>query len=515
MPPYLSPIHMFKSSLPPHCEPENEFLHGLSVTFSTCIPTNLAFLSIALGTCSIITWLFAQVPQIYKNHQLKSTSGLSIFFLAEWLLGDLSNLLGSLFTHQALWQVIIACYYVIVDCALVGQYIWYEALKHGRPQRPIWGSTDNLTGGGAGTLDGMQEVWDEDTAGNSSSSSDKKVMSGESQPRDKPERPDLKHPFRIPNFARSPSGNRDSSSSPTLRTASNRTIERVGKSSPMLSPKTILYVSLVLAVLSNTSTATPVSPFAPVPYRALHLSARSSDAQSDPIALEIAGTVLSWLSTFLYLGSRVPQLYKNHVRKSTAGLSPTLFAAAFFGNLFYSTSMLTNPCVWNSFGPWGGGGWVGPEGNVQSDWVFRASPFFLGAAGVLIMDAAVGVQFWYFGESDSNRGRSSARDDEVLIVVNDTGYGRKLHRRWRRASGWMRGWIPSVSVAGTPNVSRAATPDQTPRGTTSQSPRRPSLSRGVVIGGRDALDEARALLGSSPGIYGSTPPRSYGGTSPR
>jgi hypothetical protein len=152
---------------------------------------------------------------------------------------------------------------------------------------------------------------------------------------------------------------------------------------------------------------------------------------------------------------------------------------------------------------------VGPEGSVRNDWVLRAAPFFFGAAGVLLMDAAVGLQFWYFGDA-APRGRSiSPRDDEVIITVDDHG---KLVRRsmhWRRVSGWMRGWAPAVSVAATPNVSRAATPVDTPR---SASPAN-SKSVGIPIKGRgSALDEARALLGTSR----HASPRSYGAVgSPR
>lgn len=265
----------------------------------------------------------------------------------------------------------------------------------------------------------------------------------------------------------------------------------------MASPRTVLYISLILAVLSNASTATPVSPFAPAPYSGARISSRSTDVPINQSASEIAGKVLSWMSTFLYLGSRLPQLYKNYVRKSTAGLSPTLFAAAFFGNFFYSSSLVTNPCAWSSFGPGEGAGWVDPEGSVQSDWILRATPFFLGAAGVLIMDAAVGMQFWYYGDG-TERGRSKDRDEEVVIVINSDGYKLRRRLRWRRVSGWMRGWAPAVSVAGTPSGSRATTPADTPR---DSSP--------IGIGTpRGALDEARALLGTE-----RASPRSYGGTS--
>jgi hypothetical protein len=57
-------------------------------------------------------------------------------------------------------------------------------------------------------------------------------------------------------------------------------------------------------------------------------------------------------------------------------------------------------------------------------------PFWLGAAGVLVMDAAVGVQFMMYGESE----------DAKVVVLEESG---NENWRWRRVSGWMRGWVPS------------------------------------------------------------------------
>src|SRR2546421_5987651 len=115
--------------LPGHCTPITHFLFDLSTYFHICIPTPLAFVSTALGTLSIVSWLFAQLPQIYKNYQLQSTAGLSMYFLIEWCLGDTANLLGCLFTDQASWQIIVASYYVFVDVCLVSQYFWYTYFK--------------------------------------------------------------------------------------------------------------------------------------------------------------------------------------------------------------------------------------------------------------------------------------------------------------------------------------------------------------------------------------------------
>jgi solute carrier family 66 (lysosomal lysine-arginine transporter), member 1 len=77
----------------------------------------------------------------------------------------------------------------------------------------------------------------------------------------------------------------------------------------------------------------------------------------------------------------------------------------------------------------------------------RAAPFWLGAAGVLVLDAAMGVQFVVFGDG---KARSEEEGDvaEVLVVeeVGVRGPG-----RWRRVSGWMRGWMP---VAGSKRAKR-------------------------------------------------------------
>ncbi|KAF4950281.1 hypothetical protein F66182_18498 [Fusarium sp. NRRL 66182] len=147
--------------------------------------------------------------------------------------------------------------------------------------------------------------------------------------------------------------------------------------------------------------------------------------------IETIGRILSWMSTILYLGSRLPQLYKNYLRKSTSGLSPLLFMAAFSGNFFYSASLLTNPNAWYDYPPYGGGGWADANGNDRVEWVALAIPFFLGAAGVLSLDAFMGVQFLIYGDQGG----------EPLVTVDDPDD--PGHKRWRRVSGWMRGWIPS------------------------------------------------------------------------
>lgn len=404
----LSP---FSPSLPAHCAPSNDFLLRFSQTFHVCIPTPLAFLSNSLGILSIVAWLFAQLPQIYKNWSISSTSGLSIFFLVEWCLGDLGNLLGALFTHQASWQVAIGSYYVFVDVCLVGQWVWYEKLRHGNMVKRVWrgdeGRDNDWSGGGD-----METVRGHGAAGDGSGPKQNSVSA---RPRTTP-----RIIFRTPTFDKQTRDMEKPTPSPS-NTPRGTTIHRVGSSSPFPSPspRTILLIACLSALAS-------ASPLSPSPHKTPLPTTR-------PTPLENAGTILSWISTILYLGSRLPQLLKNYNRKSTAGLSPHLFLAAFCGNLFYSAALLTNPCGWEDFGPFGGGGWVGKDGSQRGPWVAAAMPFFLGAAGVLGLDASVGVQFLLYGE----------RTEKVVVVEGGQGRGRKW--RWREVSGWMRGWVPSTS----------------------------------------------------------------------
>ena len=109
-----------------------------------------------------------------------------------------------------------------------------------------------------------------------------------------------------------------------------------------------------------------------------------------------------------------------------------MFLAAFAGNTFYSAALLTNLRVWGDYGPYGGNGWVGSDGSRREEWVWAGLPFFLGAAGVLVLDASVGVQFWVYGDGEAR-----------VVVVEEEEGGRS--RYWRRVSGWMRGWMPGWS----------------------------------------------------------------------
>ncbi|CRG83106.1 hypothetical protein PISL3812_00454 [Talaromyces islandicus] len=392
-------------SLPQHCEPSSEFLAWISSTFHTCIPSTLGLISSILGCLSIVSWLFAQLPQIYKNYKLQSTAGLSAFFLVEWCLGDSANLVGALFTRQASWQVTIASYYVFVDILLVIQYYWYTYVKKVSKGKDGLRLDDSFEENNGPILEGSRVYPD------STGQTAPNHLMPPSEPKDMglPK----KQGSETPQFY-SPSYSEKSNNTRAQREA------RPSSSLPLgVSPKTIILTSMLCAVLTNASPT----------------DTTQSRVSSHEVDIETAGRILSWMSTVLYLGSRLPQLYKNYIRKSTAGLSPLLFMAAFCGNFFYSASLLTNPNAWYDFPAYGGGGWADAEGNNRVEWVTLALPFFLGAAGVLSLDALVGVQFLIYD------------DNTDYPVTVDDGFRDSSRRNWRRVSGWMRGWVPSTEFS--------------------------------------------------------------------
>ncbi|KAH8116794.1 PQ loop repeat-domain-containing protein [Phellopilus nigrolimitatus] len=81
-----------------------------------------------LGWASIGCWLGAQFPQVLENVRRQSCDGLALPFLFNWLLGDITNLIGCLLTHQLPFQTILATYFVSVDFMLFSQYFYYGSL---------------------------------------------------------------------------------------------------------------------------------------------------------------------------------------------------------------------------------------------------------------------------------------------------------------------------------------------------------------------------------------------------
>jgi uncharacterized protein with PQ loop repeat len=124
----------------------------------------------------------------------------------------------------------------------------------------------------------------------------------------------------------------------------------------------------------------------------------------DPSKERVLGRIFAWLCTTLYLTSRLPQIWKNFVRKSVEGLSMFLFVFAFLGNTFYVISILTTPEMRLS-----------PPANQE--FIRESIPYILGSAGTLLFDVSIiGQSFIYRHRPLRHRGRRNSTrrrtDDE-------------------------------------------------------------------------------------------------------
>ncbi|NXP07756.1 LAAT1 protein, partial [Thinocorus orbignyianus] len=116
---------------------------------------------------------------------------------------------------------------------------------------------------------------------------------------------------------------------------------------------------------------------------------------------EIIGFTIGSVSSVLYLCSRVPQIYTNYKRKSTVGVSYSLFALVMLGNLLYGLSvLLKNP----------------EPGQGEGDYILRHLPWLVGSLGVLSLDVVISFQFLAYW-----RGRASGTHEERDALLGQPG----------------------------------------------------------------------------------------------
>jgi uncharacterized protein with PQ loop repeat len=130
---------------------------------------------------------------------------------------------------------------------------------------------------------------------------------------------------------------------------------------------------------------------------AMHLNVRFILAPPSEHTIYIIGRVISWVCAFLYLASRLPQLIKNHQRKSVEGLSMFMFLFAFLGNLTYTISIVIVP---HSYQSW-----------------METLPFLIGSCGTLQFDAIMMYQFFRYNKMDRLRHRPLKSNPSSRVVT--------------------------------------------------------------------------------------------------
>ncbi|KAL7283393.1 hypothetical protein ACG7TL_002823 [Trametes sanguinea] len=126
--------------------------YSTSASYAPLLMVLTATFSELLGYTSIACWLGAQFPQVIENVKRQSVEGLALPFLMNWLLGDATNLLGCILTHQLPFQIenaphlpyqtYLATYFVFVDFSLLSQYFYYRTPAEKTMRPPYLHSRD-------------------------------------------------------------------------------------------------------------------------------------------------------------------------------------------------------------------------------------------------------------------------------------------------------------------------------------------------------------------------------------
>lgn len=493
-------------------------------------------LSDVLGYISICCWLGAQFPQVIENARRKSVEGLSLPFLANWFLGDFTNLLGCILTNQLPFQTYLATYFVFVDFSLLSQYYYYRktalpTTPYLRPRSASFGARPSEDRGHYRSLSvaaanvaataAMAATHQEVPGSRVLHRLSRRSVDEVSEPIQSPvdisddEEYDEEALARLADSIQSEGGRsrkhvswnttsqgrRSGSLDPTTRQTlpSRRTVRpslymtesreggsemrgrtqqrgtgaddvwtgsgdptpptsgrqsrsrasRRGASLVFLGVWALFGVGTFAgsrhgppsaSSISVGQVLTPVDGQVPQAFNSQKVT-RSGQVPNDfswveiPVEAgstyredppppeenlplqQIIGRMSAWTCTTLYLTSRLPQIWKNFVRKSVEGLSMYLFVFAFLGNTFYVSSILTSPKL----------DVPGPE---ASAYIRESIPYILGSAGTLMFDVTIVSQSFLYRKSmdkektgwrSSRVIRGAPAEEEGLLSAGATG----------------------------------------------------------------------------------------------
>ncbi|KAJ1951522.1 putative vacuolar membrane transporter for cationic amino acids, partial [Dispira parvispora] len=327
-------------------------------------PLNI-ILSKFFGYMSIGTWVIVFIPQLYENYQRKSAESLSIHFLLFWIVGDIFNLLGSIYQEVLFTTVLLAVYFVFFDILIIAQCVYYyRSSKNDEPQ----------------------------------------VAPGKTVGSD-PLRPTESSPLLSSDGMTGPSSSRcstivnvqgddgETASAPQAASPAQGLLGEARQRMMLLVP----LVMFNLGVLSYNQWMQPLSDAGSGwPLGVSPLMMLSTPTPSDPPAqhFKLFPQLCAWTSVVLYISARVPQIVKNFRAKSCEGLALTMFMLCVFGNSTFCLSIL---CY-----------------SLAPEHILVNLPWILGSGGTLIFDFIIFYQFYAYTPKAQPAEESSVSDANTI-----------------------------------------------------------------------------------------------------
>ncbi|KAG9459214.1 hypothetical protein H6P81_003722 [Aristolochia fimbriata] len=364
--------------------------------------------SLTLGMISVLSWGVAEVPQIITAYKEKSTEGLSVAFLATWIIGDLFNLFGCLLEPATLpTQYYMATLYTVTTLVLAGQTVYYSHIYHHLKAKKIGALSRHKDNESAKALKSdnfmgeKQSEWKaEDIQVNNLSTANEISQSSRPIPVRSPLTPRYGSTGRDLYYmsARSLSQSHTPKAGFLVNSHGNSRALASSLEEPLLGPfhsappsnnKNLLCVvsGLIFFLHCYGFSANPDKPYhedfsRPRKGSIIYLGRKL--LQSDVMVSltqeghgnSAAGTYLGWAMAVIYMGGRLPQICLNIKRGNVEGLNPFMFIFALVGNITYVASILVNSLEWSKIRP-----------NL---------PWLVDAGGCVILDCFILLQFAYY-----------------------------------------------------------------------------------------------------------------------
>ncbi|KAF9184079.1 hypothetical protein BGZ51_003581 [Haplosporangium sp. Z 767] len=395
--------------------------------------------------------------QFWVNYKRKSGESLSLVFLYIWLAGDVMNLIGATMENLLLTMRILAWYYTIADIALIGQIFYYRktsvkasfesVITHSSPEvlsshaqhhhdehAPLVGGVTATTNYAAiSPSEHVHENEHDRVIHEAAMVANATAAAGHYE--HAPDQYTRQHQRRA-------------SAHSALTTSSGRYRSKTVKRRKMIRKALMVLFPLILITFfvwvyhdwlectighgEDTEEGSRCGrgnggghgKLPPPPSRSP--TSGDIDAENGILSAMLKGhkkhqpeddktgfynvwvpLLLGWGSAILYLGSRIPQIYKNWRLKSCEGLSIAMFMFSVFGNVFYVASIFLNSLEWN--------------------YLIKNMPWWLGSGGTLVFDFTIFFQFYIYrhnnplAEALKEAAATGELDDNALMATAEDG----------------------------------------------------------------------------------------------
>lgn len=243
------------------------------------------------------------MPQLIEQWRLQSADGIAIGFISIWFLGDILNLVGSIWAQLLPEVIFLAIWFCIADSLMIFSYVYYTRIFPSHHKRR---SSRHRSGG----------------------------SNHEGQ---------------------------DNEGQPLLRRRSS-TLTDIAMEQPYHS----VFMNYILP-LGFVLGAGALGYF---------LSGSSDSPAKDDKPLDMGPQIVGYLSAFLYLGARIPQIIQNHKRRSVEGLSLLFFLLSTLGNVTYAGQILFY--------------------RSDSKYILLNLSWLLGSLGTILEDLFIIMQFYMY-----------------------------------------------------------------------------------------------------------------------